>query len=136
MIAFVFGVIDAAFISKHHLVVHECELIVKHGVTILAQRLVNIELVQVGQFDHVWLGANVLATHEQLATALFESACVARCARRVALHCSDEGLAHLGLGLRDEISGLLIALCDDIFFFLLRCNLRCQVLYLSDQFVL
>ena len=136
MIAFVFGVVNAAFVSKHHLIVHQSEFIVKHCVTILAQRPVNIELIKVGKFDHVWLGANVLATHNQLATALFKSACIARCAWRVALHCSDEGLAQLGLSLRDEISGLLIALCDDIFFLLLRCNLRCQVLYLSDQFVL
>lgn len=52
------------------------------------------------------------------------------------MHRSDEGLAQLWLGLRDEISGLLIALSDDIFFLLLGCNFRCQVLYLSNQIIL
>ena len=136
MIAIVFWVVNAAFIPKHDLIVHEGQLIVKHSVTILAQRPVSVELVQVGQLDHVWLCADVLAAHDQLAAALFQVTRVARCAGRVALHSSDEGLAQLGLGLGDEIGGLLIALSDDIFFLLLGCNFCRQILYLCNQVVL
>ena len=70
---------------------------------------------------------------EDLAAALLQGQRVAR--RLVSLDSADERLSHLRLGLRNEVCCLLVALRQDIFFFLLGCDFFRQVLHLSNKLV-